>query len=105
MSTEIACQAGDPMLGLLLLLLGRESRQQFALTGGRWPDSIIEAGKQNALLLIFESPQCPDEPPGGVGDGTIPTGVRIIFGRPYPQLDIHHATANELPVEAAFVVR
>jgi hypothetical protein len=44
------------MPGLLLLLLGGQSRQQFALTGGRRPDSIIEAGNQNALLLIFEGP-------------------------------------------------
>jgi hypothetical protein len=93
------------MPGLLLLLLGRESSQQFALTGGRWPDSIIEAGNQNALLLIFEGPQSPDEPPGGVGEVTIQTGVRIILDRPYPQLDIHYATATELHVEAAFVVR
>src|SRR5260370_40567912 len=93
------------MLGLLLLLLGRESRQQFALTGGRWPDSIIEAGKQNALLLILESPQSPDEPPGGVGEGTIPSAVRIICDRPGRPLDIRYATATEPHVEAAFVVR
>src|SRR5258708_38067036 len=93
------------MPGLLLLLLGRESSHQFALTGGRRPDSIIEAGNQNALLLICEGPQCPDEPPGGVGEVTRQTGVRIIPHRPYPQLDIHYATATELHVEAAFVVR
>src|SRR6266851_5407006 len=105
LSTEIACQAGDPMLGLFLLLLGGQSRQQFALSCGRWPDGIIEAGNQNALLLIFEGPQGPDEPPRGIGQVTIQTGVRISLHRPYPQLDIHHATRPKLHMETAFVVR
>src|SRR5262249_21264764 len=94
LSAEIACKAGDPILDFLLLLLGGQSCQQLALSRGRWPDGIIEAGDENTLLLIFEGPQRPDEPPGGVGQVTVRTGVCIFLDRPYPQFDIYYATAT-----------